>query len=138
MSNSSSGPGLPVTMPSLLPLCLALCNGLKKPSRMTKNWLSGDLKPRDFGYALCLYRAARRNFEEKELFEAGRKMLQANLQEEWLGGGQFIRAATWLKIVYWRGDETLTPLQTVLKAYENMPKVPRRIFCRLNDLLSVK
>jgi hypothetical protein len=90
--------------------------------------LSGTLKPREFGYALCLYRAARCNFDEEDLFKAGRKMLQANLQEKWLGGGQFIRAATWLKIVYWHHDETLTPLQTVLKAYENMPKVPRPDF----------
>jgi len=55
-------------------------------------------------------------------------MLQANLQKNWLGGGQYIRSATWLKIVYWHNDEALTPLQTVLKAYENMPKVPRPDF----------
>lgn len=90
--------------------------------------LSKVLKPRDFGYALCLHRTARRQFDEDDLFKAGRKMLQANLQEIWLGGGQYIRAATWLKIVYWHNDETLTPLQTVLKAYDNMPKVQRPDF----------
>jgi len=92
--------------------------------------LSKVLKPRDYGYALCLHRAARQSFDEKDLFKAGCKMLQANLQEAWLGGGQFIRAATWLKIVYWHNDETLTPLQTILKAYDNMPKVPRPDFVR--------
>ncbi|MGK9416203.1 hypothetical protein ACSSUR_08605 [Pseudomonas cedrina] len=86
--------------------------------------LSKTLKPRDFGYALCLHRTALRQFDEDDLFKAGRKMLQKNLQEIWLGGGQYIRAATWLKIVYWHKDETLTPLQTMLKAYDNMPKVP--------------
>ncbi|WP_255503901.1 hypothetical protein [Cupriavidus sp. UME77] len=90
--------------------------------------LSKALKPRDFGYALCLHRTARQQFDEEDLFKAGRKMLQTNLQENWLGGGQYIRAATWLKIVYWHHDETLTPLQVVLKAYDNMPKVPRPAF----------
>jgi hypothetical protein len=60
--------------------------------------LSRALKPRDFGYALCLQWTAREQFDEEDLLQAGRKMLQANLQENWLGGGQFIRAATWLKI----------------------------------------
>lgn len=90
--------------------------------------LSKALKPRDFGYALCLHRTARQSFDEKDLFKAGCKMLKANLQDNWLGGGQFIRAATWLKIVYWHNDKTLTPLQTILKAYDNMPEVPRPDF----------
>jgi hypothetical protein len=85
------------------------------------------LKPREFGYALCLHRA-RNQFDEDELFEAGRKMLRANLEETWLGGGQNLRAATWLKIVYWHHDQTLTPLQVILKAYDNMPNVSRPDF----------
>lgn len=55
-------------------------------------------------------------------------MLRANLQENWLGRGQYIRAATWLKIVYWHHDQSLTPLQTVLSAYDNMPDVPQPDF----------
>ncbi|MCQ2995023.1 hypothetical protein QCD79_25570 [Pseudomonas quasicaspiana] len=90
--------------------------------------LSKALKPRDFGYALCLHRTATQQFDEDDLLKAGRKMLQANLQETWLGGGQYIRAATWLKIVHWHYDQTLTPLQTILKAYDDMPKVPRPDF----------
>ena len=85
------------------------------------------LKPREFGYALCLHRA-RSQFEEEELFEAGRRMLQANLEETWIGAGQNMRAATWLKIVYWHHDESLTPLQVILKAYDNMPNVIRPDF----------
>lgn len=107
-------------------------DGFESGVEMYESWtgkrevsLSKLLKPRDFGYALCLQRTSRHQFDEDELFEAGRKMLQANLQEKWLGGGQFIRAATWLKIVYWHHDQTLTPLETVLKAYDNMPKVSR-------------
>jgi len=90
--------------------------------------LSKVLKPREFGYALCLHRTCQQQFDEEDLFKAGRRMLQANLQETWLGGGQMIRAATWLKIVYWHHDETLTPLQTILKAYDDMPKVPKPDF----------
>ncbi|MBB3919589.1 hypothetical protein GGQ65_006935 [Rhizobium fabae] len=33
-------------------------------------------------------------------------MLRANLEETWLGDGQYERAATWLKIVYWDRDQT--------------------------------
>jgi hypothetical protein len=97
--------------------------GAKKPS------LGKTLKPRHFAYAICL-RQQQGAYDEQALFEAGRKMLQANLEETWLGGGQSIRAATWLKIVYWDKDlregrsPALTPLQTLLKAYENMPNVP--------------
>ncbi|NEJ03337.1 hypothetical protein GR216_36050 [Rhizobium leguminosarum] len=85
------------------------------------------LKPYEFGYALCLHRA-RGQFDQNELFEAGRRMLQANLEQTWLGGGQYLRAATWLKIVYWDRDQALTPLETILKAYDNMPNVPRPDF----------
>lgn len=90
--------------------------------------LSRVLKPREFGYALCLYRTGRQQFDGEDLFKAGRKMLQANLQEVWLGRGLAVVAATWLKIVYALQEETLTPLQTVLKAYDLMPKVARPDF----------
>ncbi|MBB3610877.1 hypothetical protein [Rhizobium sp. BK602] len=101
---------------------------------MYEHWLGNKplslkklLKPRDLGYAICLH-YARQQFEEEELFEAGRRMLQANLEGTWLGSGQYMRAATWLKIVYWDRNQTLTPLETILKAYDNMPNVPRPNF----------
>ena len=84
------------------------------------------LKPREFAYALCLQRTGQ-PFDKNALLEAGRKMLRANLEENWLGGGQYARAATWLKIVYWHLDPTLTPVQTVHKAYDDMPNVPRPV-----------
>jgi hypothetical protein len=55
-------------------------------------------------------------------------MLQWNLEGEWLGMGQDKTAAIWLKIVYWHKDKTLTPFQTILKAYDNMPRVPKPDF----------
>jgi hypothetical protein len=89
--------------------------------------LSKTLKPREFAYALCLHRV-RSQFSRDELFKAGRRMLRANLEAKWLGAGQFIRGATWLKIVYGNFDPALTPLQTILKAYDDMPNVARPQF----------
>ncbi len=86
------------------------------------------LSPREVGYLFCLEKAGREQFDKNKLLGAGQKMLKANLQEKWLGGGQYIRAATWLKIVYGYHGDMLTPLQTMLKAYENMPKVSRPDF----------
>lgn len=90
--------------------------------------LKKTLKPRELAYVLCLEQAGRKQFDRDALLGAGRKMLQSNLQENWLSGGQYIRAATWLKIVYGHSDESLTPLQTILRAYDNMPKVARPDF----------
>ncbi|HEV7609216.1 MAG TPA: hypothetical protein VGO61_17880 [Steroidobacteraceae bacterium] len=91
--------------------------------------LGKKLAPRDLGYALCLHKA-RGSFDAAELFEAGRRMLQAKLEDDWLGRGQTIRGATWLKVVYGHHDPALSPLQTILRAYENMPKVPAPEFLR--------
>jgi hypothetical protein len=83
--------------------------------------------PRKLGYALCLHKG-RGLHNAEELFVAGRRMLRANLEETWVGSGQYIRAATWLKIVHWHRNPSLTPLQTILLAYEDMPHVPRPDF----------
>jgi hypothetical protein len=110
--------------------------GIETYERMVgakKITLSKTLKPRDYAYALCLQQT-QGQFNDEDLFEAGRRVLQANLEEEWLGRGQSIRAATWLKIVYWDRDlragraPVLTPLQALLKAYDDMPNVPRPDF----------
>lgn len=85
------------------------------------------LKPRELGYALCLHHA-RGQYTPSDLHAAGRKMLQARLEDDWLGHGQSMRAASWLKVVYWHADPSLTPLETVLKAYDNMPQVARPTF----------
>lgn len=89
--------------------------------------LKKTLSPRDFGYALCLDELTQR-FDHDDLFAAGRKMLQANLDDKWLGVGQYQRGALWLKNVYWHFDRSLSPLETILKAYDNMPDVVRPSF----------
>ena len=90
--------------------------------------LKKTLQPRGFAYALCLQKLGRAQFEENDLLDAGRRMLQAKLQDLWIKGGQYTRAATWLKIVYWHHDPTMTPLKVILKAYDDMPDVPRPYF----------
>lgn len=99
------------------------CTGKDGPVSLLKM-----LRPHEFAYALCLQNAKVFEFDEHDLLNAGCRMLQANLQENWLGAGQIMRAAMWLKIVYWHRDKELTPLQTILKAYENMPDVKKPNF----------
>ncbi|QVN13675.1 hypothetical protein JYG37_19890 [Burkholderia sp. LAS2] len=114
--------------------------GFENGIQMYEHWvndkppsLAKTLKPREYAYALCLYgcrpEVAHANaYTPDALFEAGRRMLKANLESQWFGAGQFIRGATWLKIVYGNRDPSLTPLQTVLKAYDDMPNVKRPNF----------
>jgi hypothetical protein len=94
--------------------------GVKKIS------LKKKLKPREFAYALCLNQIEKQ-FDSDELLAAGRTMLSGNLQL-WLGSGQYSQSATWLKIVHWHSDKSLSPLQTILKAYDDMPSVKRPVF----------
>jgi hypothetical protein len=93
--------------------------------RAPKISLSAVLSPQKLGYAICQDKLGIKQYDKEKLFEAGRKMLQYNLQGEWLGTGiYYMAAAMWLKIIYWQNDKKLTPHQTILKAYENMPDVP--------------
>lgn len=82
------------------------------------------LKPRHIGYFLCVEQLGVQVASDS-LFDAATKMLSAHLQTDWLGRGQMLRAATWLKIVHWHRKSTLNPLAAVLHAYDNMPKIPR-------------
>lgn len=87
------------------------------------------LKPHELGYAMCL-RYGRQKFDPNDLLAAGRRALAANLDEHWLGRGQGICAATWLMAVHWyphfHGDGPMPdPVDTLLKAYDDMPGVER-------------
>lgn len=94
---------------------------------VSKVSFGGSMAPRKWAYAFCLNHI-KPQFDPEKLFQAGRKMLQTHLDNNWLGVGQNIRAAMWLKNVYWHDNRTLTPLETILKAYENMPDVPKPDF----------
>jgi len=87
------------------------------------------LKPHELGYAMCLH-YGRQKFDPDDLLAAGRRTLAANLDEHWLGRGQGICAATWLMAVHWyphfHGDGPMPdPVDTLLKAYDDMPGVER-------------
>lgn len=85
--------------------------------------LSGRLSPKKLAYAILLDATGRQSISCEKLFDAGRGVLRTNLQENWLGAGQGIRAATWLKIVYGLSKLELSPTQTILRAYDDMTDV---------------
>ncbi len=58
------------------------------------------------------------------LHRAGRRILTAKLESQWLHNGNYIDAAIWLKLVYGGPGSTLSPAQVIRKAYENMPNTP--------------
>lgn len=87
----------------------------KKALSITKK-----MTAREYGYLLC-----RNHFEQlfsqEELAQAGKKMLGKYLEEPWLRMGLYSYAATWLKIVHWDHQNTDTPYETILEAYNDMP-----------------
>jgi hypothetical protein len=89
--------------------------------------LKNIMTPKALGYILCLHKVRGRGSPE-EMMEAGRKILKLNLDRNWLSAGATLNAAMWLKIVYWHADPSLSPLETLLKAYDDMKHVPRPDF----------
>jgi len=90
------------------------------------------VKPRDYAYAMCLQNTAPQ-FDEDQIFNLGCKILMKNVGEVWLARGQSLRCAMWLKIVYWDRNPSISPLQTVLKAYENMPGESFPVFLNVKN-----
>jgi hypothetical protein len=58
----------------------------------------------------------------------GKRVLRSNLQGVWLSHGQYLRAATWLKVVASYSNWQLSPLEVILQAYDLMPDVVRPSF----------
>lgn len=84
-----------------------------------------------FGYWVCKQKSENIEIPHDEYLEAGERVLINNLQENWLGYGQYLRAANWLKVVYWHTGVTKTPLETILKAYDVMPDVVKPDFLKM-------
>lgn len=89
--------------------------------------LKGMFKPRDVAYVLCQQRVCS-PWTDQAVLDHGRRMLRSYLDREWLDRGQSSRAATWLMAVHWCADRSLTPQQTLLRAYDDMPDVVRPAF----------
>ncbi len=85
--------------------------------------------PRDWGWWACRRRLGDK-LDEAELRTAGRRVLRLNLDDPWLGRGQATRAAMWLMAIYWLDERSLTPVQTLLRAYDDLPKVQRPAFAQ--------
>ncbi len=97
--------------------------GQKKISTKRKT-----ITPRDYGYLVCQNKLNPVH-DNQTMLELGRKLLVANLEDyPWLGYGQFKTATIWLKIVYSFNEQHLTPEQTLLKIYDNMPNVEKPDF----------
>jgi hypothetical protein len=97
--------------------------------------LKKALKPRELGYAMCRH-YLNNEFDRADILVAGRRMLAAKLSQPqpycdgWLENGQSYRAAIWLMLVYWYPafhyeEELPTPVDVLLKAYDDMPDVTR-------------
>lgn len=56
------------------------------------------------------------------------RCLNSNMSRNWLAHGQFLRAASWLKVVYWDTGLVTDPHKVILKAYEHMPSVTKPPF----------
>lgn len=79
-------------------------------------------KPRDWGVLAC-HQLVNASCDRDDLHAAGRKMLRAHLDREWLGCGQYKRAAMWLLAVHGLTEPTLTPTQVLLRAYDDLPGI---------------
>ncbi len=87
----------------------------------------GILSPCEFSYVACMHELYG-IFDRFDIFKAGRKMLKKNLQENWIGSGQCVEAVIYLKMVYQYQEFELSPLDIILKAYDDMPNVIRPEF----------
>lgn len=66
-------------------------------------------------YAICLH-AVQGRFDKPVLYASGRRMLATKLEGDWLGRGQYIRAATWIAVVHALDAPAATNVSTLLKA----------------------
>jgi hypothetical protein len=62
---------------------------------------------------------------DKDALAAGEAMLTNHLVDNWLDGGLVLRAALWLKTLYFVSGLTCNPEQTLMRAYYFMPDVRR-------------
>ena len=61
----------------------------------------------------------------------GGEMLRKTITERFIGGGDYIRMALWLKAIYHDSGVTRTPEETILKAYDTMTGVEKPAFAKV-------
>jgi len=75
-------------------------------------------------YVLCRHRLSQ-EYGEPEVASAVSKFLDRNV-DGWLIDGHFVRAAEWVKIVYWQeGNAGISARDALLKCYEHLPGCAR-------------
>ena len=75
-------------------------------------------------YALCRHRLSE-NSDIADINTVIKKFLDSNL-DEWLTNGHFVRAAEWLKIVYWQeGKAGISAKDALLKCYDHLSECRR-------------
>jgi hypothetical protein len=82
----------------------------------------------EFGYWACRENLLHGEIPTDIYLSVGARVLRRHFQTEWLAHGLLLVSADWLKALYWHSGATATPLETILKAYELMPDVPRPAF----------
>lgn len=84
--------------------------------------------PRHVAYLLCQRALGRSPAADVDLIAAGHRLLRHHLAEVWLHNGDYLKSAQWLQIVHGLANPHLSPAQAMLKAYDDMPTVPRPAF----------
>lgn len=78
--------------------------------------------PRDALYANCKYRLDG-SYKLDEVINISEKAMRRKMQEHWLGRGLYLDAANMLKVTYWNTGVIKSVKETLMKAYDLMPKV---------------
>ncbi|MBL8389353.1 MAG: hypothetical protein JNK17_14160 [Hydrogenophaga sp.] len=79
---------------------------------------------RGVAYLLCQHKLLGMH-DPEQLRKAVNRVLDVNLQSQWLGSGLYHYALHWLMIAYAEDNPQADPKTVVLKAYDHMPKVQR-------------
>ena len=80
---------------------------------------------RGVSYLLCQHKLLGMH-DPDQLRKAVHRVLDVNLQSEWLGRyGRYDKVLHWLMIAYAEDNPRADPRQVVLKAYDHMPRVQR-------------
>ena len=75
-------------------------------------------------YVMCLHQLGR-GYTDAEVQAATEQFLKRSVRD-WLDRGQFPTVARWMKLAYWRGEESRQAAwQSLLRCYDFLPGVKR-------------
>lgn len=80
--------------------------------------------PKEYAYALCL-RSLEGAFEDTDFLASGKRVLSNHLTRSWFGRGQIGQSVLWLNIIHWEVSRSASPIEAVLKAYDDMPTITK-------------